>query len=497
MGNGDDRNPVIVGGVHALQSVVRGNDAGQVVIVIACSSLRHRAWIKRWVCAVLIIGIALFNVAWAGNATGAELGSGVGQPVNTVASAPPAPDFGKELYAGLSAMHTAGAALASRLVPVGEQLLGVFFAIMLVWYIFEGMAEQQLDSMFRKIIQHTMRAMIAMELLASWGSPSGVGVAHFLEYGLDELSTPFTQAGDPSDKVIDVYYQAIQGMFSMVTNDLSSFSLYSVAKSAVSGGLGWMLLMAILTLVVALICVALLMLSMTYALIYVNIGAFIVYIGLAVGPVFVATLVFPPAQGYFQNWMSFVISGGIYKLVAVVVGDIMAQVLIEVGKHGSNVAIMANGAGAFSGAFDLLKFLLYSLLLVFWSLFAYFLTKHISNFVHALAGGINLHMGSLSSLKPSVSGSLPGYSQIMKARQERLDAKQEEAKTQEKIRMAEAKAAEKAQMAEAKAAAKAQMTAEKISARKQVAEARAAAKAQATTVKPATRSRKQTPQTPE
>jgi hypothetical protein len=484
-----------MGVVHTLQYVVGGNYSGQVAVVMVFSVIRNKGPLKKWIWTSLIMGIVLANAAWADNTTGMGLSGMVGQPaINTVLAASPAPDFGKELYAGLTAMHTAGAALASKLVPVGEQLLGVFFAIMLVWYIFEGMAEQQLDSMFRKIIQHTMLAMIGMELLASWGSPTGLGVAHFLEYGLDELSTAFTQAGDPSDKVIDVYDQAIQGMFSMVTNDLSNFSLYNVAKSAVGGGLGWMLLMAILTLIVALICVALLMLSMTYALIYINIGAFIVYIGLAVGPVFVATLVFPPAQGYFQNWVNFVISGGIYKLVAVVVGDIMAQVLIEVGKHGSNVAMMANGAGVFSGAFDLLKFLLYSLLLVFWSLFAYFLTKHISNFVHSLAGGINLHMGSLSSLRPSMAGSLPGYSKIMKARQEHLEAKQDAVKAQEKMQAAEAKAAEKAQMAEAKAAAKAQMTAEKNSARARVAEARAAAKAQTAAAKPASRARKQPPQ---
>ena len=362
--------------------------------------------------------------------------------------------FAANVMSGLTAMHVAGAKMAGKLIPVGITLLAVFYAITLVWYVYEGLASQQLDVLFKKMISHTVIAGIAMEMLLGWSDPNGggsvyqgIGIANFLISGMGSLNDAFTTAGDPSDQVIAVFYQAIVGVLSIVDSATANFTSLHIVEATVSGGLNMLIILVILTIAVGLICAGLLTIAMVYALFYVNLGDFIIYIGLAVGPIFVATLVFPAAQGFFSKWLEFVISGGMYKLIAVIVGGLWANLFSIIGQSGADIVTLTSGTWLWQTTGAIVEFFAYSLILIFWSLFTYFITKQIPHFVTALVGGANIHLGSLKSLAPHPPGSMPSFKSAQTSASETAGIK-----AAASIRTAELKSATTIRTAEIKAA---------------------------------------------
>lgn len=324
------------------------------------------------------------------------------------------PNFEALLSTTLNALHTAGVALAGTLIPLGEQLTGVFFAVMFAWAVIEGTMAGNLEQMFKKLFNQMMIAGIVFEILQGWTDSSGINIFGFVTTGLNQLITPFYPAGGgtPSDTVVGVYWKAIQSIYGIlngVLNDLSThnpiggFGGWIKAMFGVGKGMSplTLLVIAALVIVVVLVCVSILVIALLYSLLYTNLGDFIIYLGMAVGPVFVATLIFPPASHYFNKWLEFVISGGIYKLVAVAMISLLAGVFSSVGAAGTQIVTLASGTFWWNGLGAVFTFVLYSIVLIFWCLFAYFLTKQIAMFAHALAGGVNLHAGSLSSLVPA------------------------------------------------------------------------------------------------
>ncbi len=369
---------------------------------------------------VLLFGLGGNGLAQAATQSGQSqqlIELGMGGTTNT--AAPNAAttiinaDFKKSIRAEIAAMQTAGIALAPTLVQMGKDLLAIFFAIMLAWYIFEGMAERQMDVMFKKIINHIFIGMIALEMLLGWTGSSGIGVSNFLTNGLNELSMPFSTAGNPSNQVIDVYWKAITSVLGVIGNLFNGMGFWRGAKlagelalqSIVPVGMeqiaiGMFLAYIALVIVVSLVCAATLLLAMLYSLLFIQMGDFIIYLGLAVGPVFVATLVFPPASNYFTKWLEFVISGGMYKLVAVVIGALMAPLFAAINDNSVSVVVL-DSAWVWEIGKNILGFLVYGAIMFFWSVLAYAMAKQIPGFVHALAGGMHLHVSSLSSMAPS------------------------------------------------------------------------------------------------
>ena len=333
---------------------------------------------------------------------------------HAAATGTPPPNFEALLTTTLSALHTAGVALAGTLIPLGEQLTGVFFAVMFAWAVIEGTMAGNLEQMFKKLFNQMMIAGIVFEILQGWTDSSGINIFGFVTTGLNQLITPFYPAGGgtPSDTVVGVYWKAIQSIYGIlngVLNDLSvhnpigGFGSWIKALFGVGKGMSplTLLVIAALVIIVVLVCVSILVISLLYSLLYTNLGDFIIYLGMAVGPVFVATLIFPPASHYFNKWLEFVISGGIYKLVAVAMISLLAGVFSSVGAAGTKIVTLASGTFWWNGIDAVFTFVLYSIVLIFWCLFAYFLTKQIAMFAHALAGGVNLHAGSLSSMVPA------------------------------------------------------------------------------------------------
>ena len=355
--------------------------------------------------------------------------------------------FGTQIVAALTAMQTAGAAMSGTLIPTGEKLLAILYAVTLAWYVYEGLAAQQLDMLFKKMISHTLIALIALEMLWGWTGSSGIGVANFLTAGMNTLGDQFTQGGDPADNIINAYYPAIESaigiMYAGVVHIDDAMAAASNPISALVA-LGGAFALYSLSSVFALISAGLLAIAMIYSLFFANLGDFIIYVGLAVGPIFVATLVFPAAQGFFSKWLEFVISGGIYKLVAVVIGKLLAEILIRI--DAGTATLIADNATFWTGGGSFVELIGMFSILIFWSLFAYFITKQIPHFVTALSGGVNIHLSSLRSLAPAPQGSFPAWSSTKSS-----SSKAAEIKAATAIRVAEIKAASAANTAAAKA----------------------------------------------
>ncbi|MHB0992215.1 MAG: hypothetical protein ACYC3O_08135 [Burkholderiales bacterium] len=425
----------------------------------------------------IVLAMVFAHVSFADNTTAAAPGAGGGwsssAPLPSLPASPNPPanaaqnQFGAQVNAALSAMHTSGAAMATALVSTGETLLYLFYAITLAWYVYEGMASQQLDVLFKKWISHTMIALIALEMLWGWSGTdtTGIGITNFLITGMNVLGDKFITAtggiagSNPADNIIDAYNPAIQELINIVfmgsakmTNDMATCGIDAlceisvffneIATYAVAAGF-------------ALLSAGLLAIAMIYALFYANLGDFIIYVGLAVGPIFVATLVFPAAQGFFSKWLEFMISGGMYKLIAVVVGTLLGQILLVIGT--STTAMVNDSATLWLNGNTLTAFILTCFLLMFWSLFAYFITKQTPHFVTALSGGANIHLNSMSSLAPSPPGSMPKFGKPKKGD----SSETAEIKAATAIRTAEIKAASAASTAATKAASKANSDATK------------------------------------
>ena len=334
-------------------------------------------------------------------------------------------NFKASVVTAINALHTSGINLAPMLVSTGTDLLWVFFAIMFAWNVIEGMLAQQLDVMFKNIIRQILISAIALELLLGWTDGSKLGVAGFLTSGMEQLNTPFYAAGvnNPVNQVIDAYWGAVVNLVKIIPNMwsiatvggppggqtwidsmLNGIKVYAevTLQSITNPVLFWGLLIffVVLVLVVVLSCALTLLLAMVYSLLFINLGDFIIYIGLAVGPIFVATLAFPPATHYFNKWLEFVISGGIYKLIAVVMAALMTPIFANLQTQSANVVGIDSGwfweVGKNIGGFTI-----YGFIMMFWSVLAYFMTKQIPVIVHSLSSGIAIHPGSLGSMPPA------------------------------------------------------------------------------------------------
>lgn len=74
----------------------------------------------------------------------------------------------------------------------------------------------------------------------------------------------------------------------------------------------------IMSLVMGLITILLLMVSVFFTLIYLNIGNVLMAIALALGPIFVACGVWKVTKTFFDKWLHFVLIAGMYQVVATV-----------------------------------------------------------------------------------------------------------------------------------------------------------------------------------
>ncbi len=322
---------------------------------------------------------------------------GIVQASTTVVSGSP-PDLASIIVTTMSAMNSAGASMAGKLVHTGEQLSAVLFALMFAWQVLQGIMAQRMDALIRNILSLCLTFAIVMLMLGSWGSNAGMGIRAFVVDGMNSLSAAFAPSGaDPTDRVIDQFGLAIGDCVTLVSRAVAYMPPFRMDDLAASMyGLGLVAIIAI----VSGICIYALVIALAFSILYINQGAFIVYIGLAVGPVFVALLLFPPANGFFQRWADFIISGGVLKLVSVLVSALLAALFGNLQTSGTQLLQLVTRQAIQSGSFDITGFLAWCLEMLFWAFFSYQLVKEIPSFSHALSGGARGGVTSLANILP-------------------------------------------------------------------------------------------------
>ncbi len=308
------------------------------------------------------------------------------------------PDLASIIVTTMSAMNSAGASMAGKLVHTGEQLSAVLFALMFAWQVIQGIMAQRLDALMRNILSLSLTFAIVMLMLGSWGSNSGMGIRAFVVDGMNSLSATFAPSdADPTDRVIDQFGLAIGDCVTLMSRAVAYMPPFRLDDLAASMyGLGLVAIIAI----VAGTCIYTLVIALAFSILYINQGAFIVYIGLAVGPVFVALLLFPPANGFFQRWVDFIISGGVLKLVSVLVSALLAALFGNLQTSGTQLLQLVTRQAIESGSFDITGFLAWCLEMLFWAFFSYQLVKEIPSFAHALSGGARGGITSLANILP-------------------------------------------------------------------------------------------------
>ena len=337
------------------------------------------------------------------------------------------PAFKQAVVAALNGLHTAGYALRGKLVQTGEELLAVFLALSLGWSIFNGLMAQRLDAMFKDIINELIIALIALVLLWTWTGPGQVGsmsMSNFLTQGLNGLVAPFISpvAAGPNQAVTTqvAEMQIIDDCFAAAGNILSVIpkiwqgttvggTIVNMAENALQGifigettGPGFAIAYIMLVIVISFICALTVLTVMLFGLLYINLGDFIIYVGLAIGPVFVATLALPPIRQMFTRWLDFVLTGVFYKVIAVVVAAFLPPLFAAISTNSTTVVAL-NSAWIWDIAKNILGFLLYGAIMLFWSGFTLFLIKQVPTLAHSLIGGTNLHVTHLGAVMPPLA----------------------------------------------------------------------------------------------
>lgn len=123
-------------------------------------------------------------------------------------------------------------------------------------------------------------------------------------------------------------------------------------------------------------------------------------VAIALGPVFLPWALIPWTRKYAQNWIHFLIQGGMYHLVAPVMMDLAAQIFEQVNGQGANITniLVINPQ---TGAVIAVNFAL-GLYLIIFSILMGYLMLQIPVVVQSLSSGFfSSSLGSLSATKSS------------------------------------------------------------------------------------------------
>lgn len=290
----------------------------------------------------------------------------------------------------MGTIHQAGGKLAGALLPMGKGLLAILTGIGLAWAILTGMMAVSLEKSISQMLNILVYAGFATAMLLGWGGAgdaNSIGVSSFFFQGMDAISSAISEASgsgsssDVTDLVVTNSFNAITSMFSLVgaVMDIKTgggiFNLGPVFLGVVSGAL---------VVIVVLVGAGILAITMALTLVYYNMGTFMIYIGLAVGPLFVAMMVMKSTFGYFEGWLQFMLGAAMYKIVGLIMTILTAAIFDSLAEQAADLAIDAATTDGGVLAFSIV------ILAAFWAVMAFMMAKQIPSIATSLVGGANL-----------------------------------------------------------------------------------------------------------
>jgi type IV secretory pathway VirB6-like protein len=243
----------------------------------------------------------------------------------------------------LSEVTCASMALSSNLISEGHDLLAVLLLVMVTFHLLLALLGADWGSTMVDLFRLFIKAAVVTYLLNFWSSD----VVNFFTTQFDKLADKASGGASGAGQALAMGWKAIEEIFGIgtavdcvkpgATGDGppcrdGNYGISDVFK--LIGDLPSMLLKLIAAIYVVGMMVGYVVVMFT--------GVVVLGLGMAVGPILIPCLVFPPLENLFSNWLGFMITGGFYKIVGAIVVGIMTAMFSVLGLIASEV----NASGA-------------------------------------------------------------------------------------------------------------------------------------------------------
>lgn len=296
------------------------------------------------------------------------------------------------IQATLNGVKDAGAGIGGKLVGTGNELLVVLVGIMISWHILNMLLDGTLQETVSKVINTIFVGLIAASFLNNWELVFG-----FLNEGLTSLLAPLGSSAD-FQGTLQKILQAIIDIWNIKTwtfNPLHPLKSIGSSLEAIPAGA----LKIIATIAMAL--------AMAVYVIMLNIGDFLLYVAMFLGPVMVPWLVISEASFLFSGWLRFALGAAMYKVVGTTVAFISSGIFAGISAASQTASHVEPGVWL---PFDWMA----ALMVVFWALVSVYLMFQIPDISQALVGGASIGP-SARGLKGLVTGGVGTAKGLTKA----------------------------------------------------------------------------------
>lgn len=275
----------------------------------------------------------------------------------------------------LSKVHSEMSRAGSNLVPIGKYLLYAFMGIGLTWLGIKFTLGTDVSQIMGNLLELIMKWGIAAWLLrdyATWGG--------WISSGFDTVIAAFGGQGGASavESLIKIALAVIAGIWNVVGEGAKGVGITQISS------IGTFLILVLTSALVAFVFARALLVASVIIL-----AASIFFDVLwMLGPLFIPFIIGWMFSPMFQNWLSFLIAAGLYKVIAAGLILAISVILSASGFNNLSIDNAQNTIFSFTdGKLDMSAFSLLSiLLLLFFALVIEYLAKQIPAIASGLAG---------------------------------------------------------------------------------------------------------------
>lgn len=276
----------------------------------------------------------------------------------------------------------------SRLVPMGKDLLYAFLGISIVWLGIKFSLGADRSEIISNLLDLILKWGVAAWLLrdyATWGG--------WISSGFDVVISNFggvTEAG-AVESLVKIALSVLAGVWGVAGEAAKAVSISSFATIPV-------FLITIITLGIVVIVFGRAMLIASVIILAASIFFNVLWM---LGPLFIPFVIGWIFSPVFNNWLSYLISAGLYKVVAAALIMAISAFLEATDLKSMTIENSQNTVGFFgSNASDYSFNLLSIIMLLFFALTIEFLAKQIPAIASGLAGVRAIDVGVSTSPSP-------------------------------------------------------------------------------------------------
>lgn len=276
----------------------------------------------------------------------------------------------------------------SRLVPMGKDLLYAFLGISLVWLGIKFSLGADRSEIISNIMELILKWGVAAWLLRDYSTWGG-----WISSGFDVVIANFggvTESG-AVESLVKIALSVLAGVWGVAGEAAKTVSITNLGSVGV-------FLITIITLAIVVIVFGRAMLIASVIILAASIFFNVLWM---LGPLFIPFVIGWIFSPVFQNWLSYLISAGLYKVVAAALIMAISAFLEATDLKSMSIENSQNTVGFFgSSASDFSFNLLSIMMLLFFALTIEFLAKQIPAIASGLAGVRAIDVGVSTSPSP-------------------------------------------------------------------------------------------------